>query len=287
MIDPSDIVASLLAWVLKQGGPCVVHAGHFMVDPSGCHPIASPQPPSSIKGTRREALWRAYGAFPSSSWHVGLELARELREKRVDVRLLTLANDWQLLRHALERGTAADRRAHFRKEHPRLPEAHQLAALALGFDPPPLLKLNAECDWVSETWLRRCFERRMRTKLRTGDCPEFAEECTRSGPTATTCRVDQNSYAVLTGGRAGCTGEIVELNLRLLAAGFFTLVNIVPTECSAHLEAGSRIAAGLFNASALRVVNAYVSWTDAASHAAWRRFQLKTHVYPEPETAPP
>lgn len=217
--------------------------------------------------------------FPGRTWGYGVELLKVLRSRGVTSSILTLVNDWQYVRH-LPNSRLGSLRSHFYTEYCDLfPSYYQIIENA-GLTVDCLAKIGNHPVFVSETWLRKRAQRRLR-KL-----PSRADEIGQqiSWVSGTTGKADlrfddlDRACRLLICGHADCAGEMMELVCQLYEHGFRTLVNFVPRECENPVNEGTRRAIALFKYHDFAALNISIPFVrsdmDEAQTDLWRAFSV-------------
>lgn len=246
-------VTQVLDHLLEPDGMTVVHAGHFMLLPAagGCAPsvnTTTEQPLPLVEGSLEppDHILEALSIFASSTWHLGVALAAELAARSRMVRLITLVNDWQFLRAASIPDAPAIR-SQFYSSHTRPFPSYADRLNAFGLDDAAVLALPGWYPFISESWLRRRLERRLKRQFRSvSDRTHLSVQDIGDSPRAMIFDDLGRACRLLVCGQADCAGEVMELVYLLQAFGCRQLVNIVPAECEKPVNEGSRRAIALF-----------------------------------------
>jgi hypothetical protein len=232
-----------------DGPNTAVQAGHFMLvaGHNGCI--------STVEDTRRDALRVALRRFSLESWSHGVEMVAELKRRRTHSKVLTLVNDWQYVRNR-DHPDASLLRSAFYAQQTTVFNPYMHCMKANGLDVKDILPIAKWYPYVSESWLRRRIERRLKRML---TAPLLANELyvERSGDNGADLYFDDFGRAcrLLVCGRADCAGEVMELVKLLHECGYRRLINIIPSECSVPVAEGTRRAIKLFRLHDFSAIN--------------------------------
>jgi hypothetical protein len=193
--------------------------------------------------------------FPLMTWQLGLEILNGLPSSQRYIS--TLVNDWQYVQ-------SDDGRRRFYVEHGSLPDTYAaLLRTAPGVSllrPPRPRKGLFTGDFFSERTLRNQYRRHVKRLLREGALPP--SYAVQNDPATNACTIksrtlDETVYC--TGEPQTCTHEVAQF---VYAIGALTkadiLINIYPTVCRNHVEAGTEVGLSLFAAGVGKVINVAV-----------------------------
>lgn len=208
-----------------------IHAGHFYLacNDSCPYPLLSEElelqtniPHAILQRAKKEI-----GTFPMGTFKFAIELYERLEGRG---HIFTLVNDWgdvSMRRNTCARGV---RESFYRRyANSETLKAFRLFAQHVGIEMNPLLMGPCKSSLVSETWLRRCFAKRVK---KSGVARDHLGNV----------QFDGVACPVLVQGQANCAGEVAELLLQLRTMGFTRLVNFYPRVCGGYVKASSEIA---------------------------------------------
>ena len=259
MTVPHPLVQRITSWVYESQGLTAVHAGHFMLIPfvhtaeqKKCVP-AILQELDEYEDNGNQAQWKAtverlIANFPMTTWQMGVELVSLLGQANREAKLLTLVNDWYFLRGI---SVATKQRRQF-YECQNLVPSYEKALYAVGLNEDDILQLGPHSKWVSEYWLRRSAERR----LKATNHPSLRRRISSDGIKELVFDdLQSECRQLLCGGRADCAAEVSELLYLLNKKGYTALVNFIPRECEEPVNNGCEQAMQLYGIKNLRVLN--------------------------------
>ncbi len=250
-----------LCWphAVRPHAPTAVHAGHFMLLPTdgACLPSVSMSnccldPTTSSHGDPiRESLNR----FALESWRIGSAFARKLKEEGRSTGLTTLVNDWQFLRQRKASEVAALRSA-FYSSNRQLFLSYRSILSELGLSDNDILAVGPWSPFVSEYWLRRRIERRLKRIVKNGShASRLTVEKCLDGPSCIVFDDFGRDCRLLVCGQADCAGEVMELVCMLYEMGFRQIVNVIPAECEIPVNEGTRRAISVFGLADFTALN--------------------------------
>ncbi len=197
--DPKSLRSSLYENLSnKPEVPTAILAGHNLLTPQG-------------------TLSDITGIFPEFTWDLAWDIAKELRDALVHLRIFTTINDWKLLKQTSANDNTENHiRSNFWKSY-KLPESEDPEKKKLLL--PTKVLEGKEAEGVfSEIYLQKLFSRR-RAKEKdfkvTMDYLFSSEE----NICDSTCHRDK------------CSSEIIILIPYLFNAGIRKIINFIPGEC--------------------------------------------------------
>ncbi len=263
------ILSFLLDKVKSDQGAIAIHSGHFMILPNSPVPTPTvatqPQVESPPSASHCNPIKDALNRFSLRTWRLGAALAAALRSDGRDASLLILTNDWQYLRGQAVTNAKDLRRAFYQANKTLFP-SYQAILREHDLSDDVVMSVSGWQPFVSEYWLRRRIERRLKRLAKNGGAiakrlnVETASDGTRRlvyDDLGRACRL-------LMCGQSDCAGECTELICLLHEQGVRILVNIIPSECEIPVAEGSRRAISLFGLSDLIAINVSLPCLAAA-----------------------
>lgn len=217
------------------------------------------------------------------TWRLGVSLASALRSEGQRAKLLVLANDWQYLR---ARGTqnAQSVRAEFYRSHIHLFPEYLSVLEAEGCDEGDVVGIGDWHPYISEYWLRRRIERRLK-RMTSGD--GTLGLTASSGMGSIVFDDFGRGCRLLHCGQADCAGEVMEMVILLYTMGFRHIVNFVPSECETPVNEGVRRAICVFRLHSLTAVNVSVPSVSLTSQPTESLNLRATRVWGEQDGTGP
>lgn len=250
--EAQSLVQRIATWVANGSSNVAIHAGHFMLLPwqHGCVP-AIQEELTDVDESARGLVESLIARFPFNTWTLGVQLTAILRAALYDARLLTLVNDWYFLRgRAL--ADAPQLRRRFYDQNRVLVPTYEHALLQAGLNSDVLMSLGPHPVWISEYWLRRRSERRLK---RTKQAPRRRCVGCDNEPQRGLDAMARECRRLLCGGQADCAEEMMELLCLLHERHYTSIVNFVPRDCEIPVNKGCKLAFELFGITTIRILN--------------------------------
>ncbi|MGA2583736.1 MAG: hypothetical protein ABSG31_10705 [Tepidisphaeraceae bacterium] len=242
----------IVRWLALRPGKTAVHAGHFLLlkHQDRCVPAILEEHGEEYPEVRG-LIENLIARFPLETWRLGVELTARLNADGHDPSLLTLVNDWYFLRQLAE-GEATELRKRFYASHLDLLPTYARALENAGLNQSILTSIGPNPVLISEYWLRRRAERRLKElrhpQVRSVSRPDGTKELMLED-------LGRECRRLLCGGQADCADEVLELLCILAEKGFTSLINFIPRECEQPVNKGCVLAIDLFGLHDFRILN--------------------------------
>lgn len=255
---PFPLAPAVNEFLRDSAGPVAIHAGHFMLVPHGdaCRPTVATEASEPEAGPDANPIRIALNHFALETWRTGVRLAADLRSQDREAALLTLVNDWQYMRESSVPDALARRRVFYALHSEPFPTYRQILNEShIGDD--AIMALGRWKPFISESWLRRRIERRLKRLMRDNahPSPRLAIERHYDGTKHVVFDDFGRACRLLVCGQSDCAGEVMELVCLLHEQGYRRLVNLIPMECEVPVNEGTRRAIAVFGLTDFAALN--------------------------------
>jgi len=265
-LDIRRLVDRLIQDSGGQAGPVAIQAGHFMLLPAQGSCIPSVET-GRDGDPALDSLRYALSQFSLGTWRAGVAFLAELRHRGQEAHLLTLVNDWQYLRNRTT-PDAHRLRSSFYADNRNLFTSYSAILAEVGLDDSVVAPVAQWHPFISEYWLRRRIERRLKRMVKqNGGSGKLSIQRDTLGGTSVILDDFGRACRLLLCGQADCAGEVMELIHILHSSSYRCLINIVPTECELPVNEGTRRALVTFELddfSALNITTPCISFCSVA-----------------------
>ena len=270
--DSDDVISRLLdrflPEIVARPGPLVIHTGHFLLLPNSegvCTPSVDTMTSPAGRSANADAVRDVLSRFSLDTWRVGAGFTAKLRELGHDATLVILVNDWQYLRSGTPRAATAMRAAFYKSNRALFPSYMDILA-GFGLTEVCLRPYERWHPFISEYWLRRRIERRLKSVMKKESSPSgLRVEKGADGHK----RIVYDEYGrisrLLVCGQADCAGEVTELVCGLHETGVRQLINVVPEQCQVPVDEGTRRAISIFKLADFVALNIAVPCLSAVA----------------------
>jgi hypothetical protein len=237
--------------------PTVIHAGHFSLTIAGTTAADNLVELSSNSPAVQEIVDLA-----SMTWQAGCELVSRFPVGNATI--MTLVNDWQLLKFSSEsqrecEHLASQARKDYYKRTPRIPLLLGNILKHYRLRPDAILK-HREDRWLfSEAELRSRLAKTVSLLLRDTQKAHslgLTRHFTPNGdPIVHATNEDGADFCLIYCGNTNCAGEVLQLLGDLQERGVKRFINLYPMQCRQPVCTGTDLAYRIFGLQEMEVIN--------------------------------
>ena len=230
----------------------VVMAGHFMLflDEAGDQLVPGVMEAQTTE-TMKQRIANRVGIFPSYTWGLGLDIAKEFTSKFRHTAFLLLINDWQ---YVPEKGQATDYRQRFYDAFTELPAAYLEALYSRGFSEENILSSRKHSLAFPETWLKYRFQKSADKLVKAGKLQKKMVEDRPNQSEVSFLDENGNYKTLISCGITGCAGEVTEMISEVHKSNHRLMLIFAPGECFQPVRTGVEIALNLYELKDMKII---------------------------------